>query len=121
VDRAFSPSARAASGASRNAGPAVRVLYPEHDSPVSVDQRHREGLLFWHQLPPQPLCPQSSTEADHSRLPRDELHRTNGAQRRRMPTTLRSVLVGEVVGNVLNGLERLKDRVVIGGLFVAAK
>jgi hypothetical protein len=51
----------------------------------------------------------------------DELHWTNGAQRRRMPTTLRSVLVGEVVGNVLNGLERLKDRVVIGGLFVAAK
>jgi hypothetical protein len=39
-----------------------------------------------------------------------------------MPTTSHSVFFfGEVVGDVLNGLECLKNRMVLGGLFVAAK
>jgi hypothetical protein len=39
----------------------------------------------------------------------------------RMHISLRSFPFGEVVGNILNGLECAKNRVVIGSLFVAAK
>src|SRR5262245_28359646 len=41
--------------------------------------------------------------------------------RARMPISWRSVLVGEVVGNVLDRLKCSKNRVVIGSIFVAAK